>query len=267
VGGAVVALTAPDRRAGAQTARRPQAPPAPPRWEIDGPAGAGQAPAQPVGGSILGEVALTYICTGGCFGNEPQGVARLIEGEVVPLPLVITAVPTAGVNGPFGFPVADGGPMGLTWGEDLELYVGNANQNGDYDTAKLNDASTQLLTSFPIRVTASTPVSAVHLLLALDSGELLRFNTKTLESVPVAALGVGVTSLSHDAFSGKVYASLSDLAVVTIDPFSGEQASFAEMPALGRVALSPAGKLWYAPAKYLVGEDVPLTSWELPTSW
>ncbi len=79
-------------------------------------------PPTPVEG--LGEVALTYTCIGGCDGVDPQGVARLVEDDPQnPLPIVIVATVTVG-NGPFGVPVVDAGPQGLTWGIDRVLYVG-----------------------------------------------------------------------------------------------------------------------------------------------
>src|SRR5690606_30567905 len=114
--------------------------------------------------------------------------------------------------------------------------------------------------------TAAAPLTAVHLLVALDTGELLRFNTATNMSTPVVDLMIGVTSLSHDSFTGLVYASRSDLSIVSVDPFTGEVADFGVMPAIGRVAVSPDGKLWWVPGKYAVG-NMPLTNWDLPSSF
>jgi hypothetical protein len=156
--------------------------------------------------------------------------------------------------------------MGLTWGDDLRLYVGNSEANGNFDTADLDAQTQQFLTMFESRVTAAAPLTSVHLLIALDTGELLRFNTELNEATPVIDLEVGVTTLSHDSFSGLVYASLSDLSVVAVDPFSAEVTDFAVMPALGRVAVSPDGKLWWVPAKYLIG-NMPLSTWDLPSSF
>jgi hypothetical protein len=222
----------------------------------------------PDGGDMLGEVAITYTCcpTCGCFVNPPQGVARLIEGDMVPLPIVLPGTPTQGVNGPFGSSAADAGPMGLTWGENLQLYVGNSQANGNFDTVDLDAQSQQFLTMFSSRVTAAAPLTAVHLLVALDTGELLRFNTATSQATSVVDLGVGVTDLSHDSFSGLVYASLSNLSVISIDPFTAEQADFQVMPALGRVTVSPDGMLWWVPATYAVGA-MPLATWPLPSTF
>ena len=227
----------------------------------------GAEPSSPVD-EMLGDVAITYTCcpTCGCFVDPPQGVARLLEGEMVPLPIVLAAVPTQGNNGPFNQTAADAGPMGLTWGEDLKLYVGNAEQNGNFDTADLQAETNTLLTTFGSRVTAAAPVSSVHLLVALDTGELLRFNTQLAMAVPVVDLGVGVTTLSHDSFSGLVYASLSDLSIVSVDPFAGTTADFDAMPNLGRVTVSPDGALYWVPAKFAIG-DMPITTWDLPDSF
>ncbi|EDM80842.1 hypothetical protein PPSIR1_28068 [Plesiocystis pacifica SIR-1] len=228
--------------------------------------GSGQPP-QTHGGENLGQVAITYTCcpTCGCFVDPPQGVARLLEGEPEPLPIVLPAVATQGTNGPFGSTAADAGPMGLTWGEDLQLYVGNTMANGDFDTVDLLAQTQQTLDQFDNRVTAAAPLTAVHLLIALDTGELLRFNTDLHTSTPVIDLEVGVTTLSHDSYTGKVYASLADLSVVEVDPFTGEVEPFETMPAIGRVTVSPDGKLWWVPVGYL--NALPLSSWDLPTTF
>ncbi len=226
-------------------------------------------PAQTHGGDDnFGQVAISYTCcpTCGCFVDPPQGVARLLPNDPVPLPIVLPAVATQGFSGPFNNTAADAGPMGLTWGDDLRLYVGNANANGDFDTVDLVDESQELLTSFGSRVTASAPLTAVHLLVALETGEVLRFNTQILESTPVIDFEIGVTSMSHDAFTGMVYVSLSDLSVLELDPFTGETVEFEVMPNLGRVAVSPEGKLWWVPAKHVVG-NLPLENWDLPTTF
>ncbi|MFV8749354.1 hypothetical protein ACNOYE_02255 [Nannocystaceae bacterium ST9] len=227
-------------------------------------------PDQPhtVGGDDLGEVAITYTCcpSCGCQANPPQGVARLIEGDPQPLPIVLPGIPTQGNAGPFANTAADAGPMGLTWGDDLQLYVGNSMANGNFDTADLAMGTQDMLAQFDSRVTAAAPISAVHLLVALDTGELLRFNTAINSITFVVDLEVGVTSLSHDSFTGKVYAGLSDLGVVEVDPFTGEFTDFQTMPGKGRVAVSPDGKLWYVPAKY-AGGNLPLSNWDLPSSF
>ena len=234
--------------------------------DIHGPLGESQQE-QPYGGSDLGEVAITYTCcpTCGCQANPPQGVARLLEGDPQPLPIVLVAIATQGNAGPFGSTAADAGPMGLTWGEDLRLYVGNSMANGNFDTADLDLVTQELLTQFDNRVTAAAAVSSVHLLVALDTGELLRFNTAINQTTFLVDLEVGVTSLSHDSFTGMVYAGLSDLGVVEVDPFTGEFLDFETMPSKGRVAVSPDGKLWYVPAKY-AGGDQPLSAWDLPNT-
>ena len=41
--------------------------------------------------------------------------------------------------------------------------------------------------------------------------------------------------------------------------------SFDTMPGKGRVAVSPSGKLWYTPVKYI--NNLPLSSYPLPDSF
>lgn len=225
-------------------------------------------PADPDAVEGFGEVALTYVCCptcGDCVNNpSARGVARLDEADPnMPLPIVIFAEPTQG-TGPFGNVAVDSGPQGLTWGEDRVLYVGNATANGDYNTADLEKGTVEVVYQFDARVTASAPISPVHVLVALIGGGLYRFNTQTKQAEFVVDLMSDVTSLSQDRFSGLVYAGLADLRVVEIRPFTGDVADFAVMPAKGRVAVSPSGKVWFAPIKYL--NQAPLSAWDLPGS-
>jgi hypothetical protein len=82
---------------------------------------------------------------------------------------------------------------------------------------------------------------------------------------PFAAVCTNVTSLSHDPFTGDVYASLSNLDVVRVSPFAETVDPFQKMPGKGRVAVSPSGKLWFTPVKYI--NNLPLSSWQLPMSF
>lgn len=214
----------------------------------------------------LGEVAITYTCcpTCGCQADPPQGVARLNEADVQnPLPIIITATATQGA-GPFGSTGADAGPHGLTWGKDRVLYVGNSSENGQFNTADLEMGVQDIVYTFDARVTASAPVSPVHLLVALEGGAVYRFNTTTKQAEFVIDLMADVTGLSHDSFTGDVYAGLADLKVVRLSPFTGAVAEFQTMPGKGRVAVSPSGKLWFSPIRYL--NDLPISAWDLPTS-
>ena len=145
------------------------------------------------------------------------------------------------------------------------LYVGNSTANGDYNSANLDKMEQAVEAKFVARVTASAPISPVHLLVALDGGQVYRFNVLTKEAELAVDLMSDVTSLSHDAFSGLVYAGLASLEVVEIEPFTGEVAAFNKMPGKGRVAVSPSGKLWYTPVKYL--QNLPLSAWDLPNSF
>lgn len=215
----------------------------------------------------LGEVAITYTCCSacGCFTDPPQGVARLVESNPAdPLPLVIEAVVTQG-TGPFGAAVADAGPFGLTWGIDRVLYVGNSTANGDVVTADLDAGTQSALGSLPGRITAGTPVSAAHLLFAIEGGEVYRFNVLTLEAELLVDLGDDVTSLAHDAFDGRVYAGLRSLDVVVLAPRTGTVEPFDVMPGRGRVTVSPNGQLWFSPVAYL--EPNPVTAWDLPDAF
>jgi len=206
------------------------------------------APPTPVG---LGEVALTYTCIGGCDADTPQGVARLVEEDMnKPLPMVIVAKVTQG-TGPFGEFVTDAGPQGLTWGIDRVLYVGNSTDNGEFNSADLDSASQALEYKFAARVTASAPVSPVHLVVGLIGGEVHRFNVVTKQSELVVDLDTDITSFSHDSFSGRVYAGLRTLEIVSFDPFTGDVDGFDTMPGKGRVTVSPGGGLYFAPAKYI----------------
>jgi hypothetical protein len=61
-----------------------------------------------------------------------------------------------------------------------------------------------------------------------------------------------------------LYASLSTLEVITIDPFTGDIEDFQMMPGKGRVAVSPSGKLYFMPADYFAPGDI--LAWDLPTT-
>jgi len=220
------------------------------------------------GAEGLGEVAITYTCcsTCGCFVDPPQGVARLVEDDPGnPLPLVIESVVTQG-TGPFGNAAADAGPFGLTWGIDRVLYAGNSTANGEVVTADLAMGTQDAIGSLPARITAGAPLSAAHLLFAVEGGELYLFNVLTLESGLVTSLGEDVTSLSHDAFDGRVYAGLRTLDIVVVRPWTGEVTPFGEvMPGPGRVTVSPNGQLWFSPVAIL--QDQPITAWDLPNAF
>jgi len=219
------------------------------------------------GADGLGEVAITYTCCAGCgcFTDPPQGVARLVEDDPAnPLPLVIEAVITQG-TGPFGAAAADAGPFGLTWGIDRVLYVGNSTANGDIVTADLDLGTQAALSTLAGRITAGAPVSAAHLLFAIEGGQVYRFNVLTQQAELLAELGDDVTSLSHDAFDGRVYAGLRNLDVVGLEPRTGLVELLHEMPGTGRVTVSPDGQLWFSPVAYL--DPNPISAWDLPDAF
>ncbi len=226
---------------------------------------AGEVVTPPIPVEGYGEVALSYICcaTCGCALDPPQGVSRLVEENMdEPLPLVITATITQG-TGPFMSKLFDAGPQGLTWSEDRVFYVGNTTANGEFNAANLEKGTQELVSTFDERVTAAAPISPVHLLIGLESGGLLRFNVNTKESELVLDVDAGITSLSHDKFTGLVYAGLSTLEVVELDPFTGDFSTFAMMPGKGRVAVSPSGRLWFMPVKFI--QPGTLSAWDLPS--
>ena len=107
-----------------------------------------------------------------------------------------------------------------------------------------------------------TVAHVVLFIVAIEGGSVFLYNTLTLDLSPVVDLGSDVTSLSHDAFSGLVYAGLQSLEVVVIKPFTGDIETFDTMVGPGRVTVSPNGELYYNPIKYI--NNVPLTKWDLP---
>ena len=155
--------------------------------------------------------------------------------------------------------------MGWTVGLARVLYVGNSTNNGDLNTANLDKMTQEKLLTYDSRVLASAPVSPAHILVGLDGGEVYRYNTNTGDSELVIDLMSDMTSMSHDSFSGLVYIGLSTLEVVELHPFTGEVATFEQMPGKGRVAVSPSGKLWFTPVKY--AQNGTLSSWDLPDSF
>ncbi len=236
----------------------------PPGAAVPLPLGAGILPPPPEPVKGIGEVALTYICcsTCGCFTDPPQGVARLVEEDMVePLPLVIPAVVTDS-TGPFGSSGADAGPFGLTWGIDRVLYVGNAEGNGNLHTADLEMETQQQISMFENRVTAAAPLTEVHIMVATLGGQVFRYNVATATATEVVNLGDDVTNMSFDAFSGLLYVSLRNFDVVTLEPFTGVSAPFQMMPARGRVTVSPNGRLYYSPIGVLDAQ--PISSWDVP---
>lgn len=236
----------------------------PPGAAVPLPLGSGTVPPPPVLVEGIGEVALTYICcsTCGCFTDPPQGVARLVEDDMLePLPLVIPAVVTD-ASGPFGNSGADAGPFGLTWGVDRVLYVGNAEGNGNLHTADLEMETQQQISMFDERVTAAAPLTEVHIMVATLGGVVHRYNVLTGQATQLVDLGEDVTNMSFDAFSGLLYVSLRTLEVITLRPFAGTSQPFETMPARGRVTVSPNGRLYYSPISILDAQ--PISSWDLP---
>ena len=145
------------------------------------------------------------------------------------------------------------------------LYVGNSTANGDFNSADLEKVTQDVEYKFPARVSASAPVSPVHLVVGLIGGEVHRFNVLTKQAELVVDLDADITSFSHDSFSGRVYAGLSTLEIVSFDPFTGDVASFDTMPGKGRVTVSPSGTLYFAPVKYLYNGAI--KTYDLPDTF
>ena len=118
---------------------------------------------------------------------------------------------------------------------------------------------------FPARVSASAPVSPVHLVVGLIGGEVHRFNVLTKQAELLVDLDADITGFSHDSFSGLVYAGLSTLEIVVFNPFTGDVASFDKMPGKGRVTVSPSGTLYFAPVKYIY--NGPIKAYDLPDTF
>ena len=71
------------------------------------------------------------------------------------------------------------------WGDWLParvLYVGNSTANGDFNSADLEKVTQDVEYKFPARVSASAPVSPVHLVVGLIGGEVHRFNVLTKQA-------------------------------------------------------------------------------------
>ena len=58
---------------------------------------------------------------------------------------------------------------------------------------------------------------------------------------------------------------LRNLEVLVLDPLTGDIAPFGVMPGLGRVTVSPDGRLWFSPVAYL--DPNPISAWDLPSTW
>lgn len=217
------------------------------------------------GDGALGEAALTYVCCAACGcvtgdDGDPQGVARLDREGAERLPMVVIALPSAG-DGPFGDPIYDTGPFGLTWGRDRSLYVGNVTAQGDLVRADLTAGTSDEIARFDARIHASANFGRESLLVALAGGAIHRVSIEGAASALWADVGADVTGLVRDPFTGRVYVAVFGGRILELDrdgTILGELDSAARS---GRLAYAPDGFLYHlaiAPAE--------LTRYPLPTS-
>lgn len=220
-------------------------------------------PAPPIGL----DVALTYICcaTCGCqLQTTPQGVARF-DPATEALPLVIPSATFTSGNGPFGSPIIDTGPSGLSYGLDRVLHVGNVNVNGDFYRLDLASAESTLVTTFPARVHASTPFDAVHMLVALEGGEIRSLRPKDGTSTLFATSDKPVVGMVRDFFDGSVYVARSDGTIFVYDD-AGVGALYQTAAQATRIAIAPDGYLYGLVLTPPYADTTPtVTRWQLPT--
>ncbi|MFO0611235.1 MAG: hypothetical protein U0414_01510 [Polyangiaceae bacterium] len=233
------------------------------------PAGPGQGPALPhvpPAPPVGLDVALTYICCAACgcqLQSTPQGVARF-DPDMQTLPLVIPSQTFTTGNGPFGAPVIDTGPAGLSYGLDRVLHVGNVNTNGDYYRLDLATAAAMLVTTFPARVHASTPFDAVHMLVALEGGEIRLLAPSDGMSTLFATTAAPVVGMVRDFFDGTVYVALRDGSIFAYDE-SGTGALYQTTPGPARITIAPDGYLYGLVLTPPFADTTPtVTRWELP---
>lgn len=199
-----------------------------------------------------GKVAFTYTCcpTCGCVGDDPQGVAQLLREGDENLPMVLTSSTSQGM-GPFnsGLVHLNAGPAGLTWGRDNTLFVGNVETNGDFVRADVDALEVEVIQTFPDRVHASTVFSNTSLLVATAGGTIYRVSTNIDAREVWAEVGVDVTSMFRDRFTGRVFVSLSGGRIDMYEPGGALIGEFESTGADGRMTYSPDGFLYYLTAE------------------
>lgn len=201
-------------------------------------------------------IAITYNCcaTCGCVlsgsGGNPQGAALLDTSTKPPsLPMKIPTAKFSSGPGPFGDKGLDTGPMGLSWGADFVLYLGNVEQNGDFVALDLSDvnAKNTVVATFEKRVHAAAPFDAHRLLVATEGGSLFLVPTLGIAAPPQALVTLpdSVTSLHRDRWSGRIYAALSNRDIVSFKADGTDLTTFQTTDKLGRIALGPDGYLYH----------------------
>jgi len=222
-------------------------------------------------GGTSEDVALSYICCASCGciisgqGSSPQGVA-LLDNMAGTLPMQIPSSTFTGGTGPFGNSKVDTGPYGLSWGLDHVLYVGNVDKNGEYYALDLKTQSKTLLQTFTSRVHASAPFDKFRMLVALEGGEVLLVpiagqlgSATSLMTLPTHA-----TSLVRDSWSGRVYAELADMSIVSFAADGTNLTTFQTAPAKGRITIAPDGYLYHLTLGYPTLAEI--VRWPLPNT-
>lgn len=199
-----------------------------------------------------GKVAFTYTCCPacGCVGDDPQGVAQLVREGDTNLPMVLTSSTSQGM-GPFdsGLAHLNAGPAGLTWGGDNTLFVGNVESNGDFVRADVDAGEVEVIQLFPERVHASAVFGNTELLVATAGGTIYLVSTTVEVREVWADVGVNVTSMFRDPFTGRVFVSLSGGRIDMYEPSGTLIGEFESTGADGRMTYSPDGFLYYLTAE------------------
>lgn len=222
-------------------------------------------------GGTIEDVALSYICCAACGciisgpGGSPQGVA-LLDAMTGTLPMQIPSSTFTSGAGPFGNSQLDTGPYGLSWGLDRVLYVGNVDKNGEYYALDLKSQSKTLLQTFASRVHASAPFDKFRMLVAIEGGEVLLVPIAGQQGTPISLikLPTHVTSLVRDTWSGRIYAELADMSIVSFAADGTNLTTFQTAPAKGRITIAPDGYVYHLTLGHPTKAEI--VRWELPTT-
>lgn len=213
------------------------------------------------------DVSLTYTCcsTCGCIlDTTPQGASRLDPATGM-LPFVIQSKTNTSGAGPFGQPVIDSGPAGLSYGTDRVLYLGNVDANGDYFRLDLSTKTQTLVTTFAARVHVSTPFDAIHMLVALEGGEIRVVDVRNGMSTLFTKSDSPVTGMVRDFFDGAVYVARRDSTILRYAE-DGTGAPFQTTASPARISIAPNGWLYAIEIPPPFYDHKPtFQRWQLPT--
>lgn len=214
------------------------------------------------------DVALSYICCASCgcqLQTTPQGVARL-DTATSTIPLVIPSTTITTGAGPFGASVIDTGPAGVAYGMDRALYVGNVDANGDYVRLDLTTQTQTVVATLPSRIHAAAPFDALHMIVALEGGDLVLLGTQDGATKPFTVSDQPVTGLVRDFFDGSTYVARRDGTIRVFDA-DGNGAAFATLPEAARLSIAPDGYLYALALPAPFADQVPhVERWQLPTT-